>query len=70
MMRHLGWKIVFGVSWIPAALLYGNFVTCLLRMSDEGIEGIAGGLGFFVLLIPVILVLGLQTGLGYLAFRQ
>jgi len=45
-MKHLGWKIVFGISWIPALLLYGNFVTCIAKMGEEGMEGLAGGLGF------------------------
>ncbi|MBA7568901.1 hypothetical protein ES708_10638 [subsurface metagenome] len=69
-MKHLGWKIVFGLSWIPGVLLYGNFINCLISMGESGTEGLAGGIGFFILLIPTILYLGLQVALGYLAFRR
>jgi len=69
-MRHLGWKIVFGLSWIPAIFLYGNLISCLTSMGGAGTESIAGGIGFFILLIPSILFLGLQIALGYLAFRR
>lgn len=69
-MKHLGWKIVFGLSWIPGVLLYGNFINCLTSMGESGTEGVAGGIGFFILLIPSILFLGLQVALGYLAFRH
>ena len=69
-MSHAGWKIVFGLSWIPAVLLYGNFITCLAAMGEEGSEGLAGGLGSLALIIPVILFMGLQVALGYLAFRR
>ncbi len=69
-MKHLGWKIVFGLSWIPGFLLYGNFINCLSSMGESGTEGLAGGIGFFILLIPSILFLGLQIALGYLAFRR
>lgn len=69
-MKHLGWKITFGLSWIPALLLYGNFISGIAHMKDPGTSGIAGGLTFFLLIIPVVLVLGLQTTFGFLAFRK
>jgi len=69
-MKHLGWRIVFGLSWIPAIFLYGNLISCLTSMGKSGTESIAGGIGFFILLIPSILFLGLQIALGYLAFRR
>jgi hypothetical protein len=69
-MKHIGWKIIFGVSWIPGIFLYSNLINCLTSMGKSGTEGLAGGIGFFVLLIPTILFLGLQVALGYLAFRR
>lgn len=69
-MKHIAWKIIFGVSWIPGIFLYGNFISCLTSMGESGTEGLAGGIGFFILLIPTILYLGLQVALGYLAFRR
>jgi len=40
-MKHLGWKIVFGISWIPGFFLYGNLVTGLIAMGKpEGIESL------------------------------
>lgn len=69
-MKHLGWKIAFGLSWIPGLLLYGNFINCLAHMGESGTKGLAGGIGFFLLLIPTILFLGLQVVLGYLSFRH
>lgn len=70
-MKHLGWKITFGLSWIPALFLYGNLIDCLISMDKpEAIEAAAGGIGFIILLIPSILFLGLQIALAYLAFRK
>jgi hypothetical protein len=69
-MKHLGWKIGFGISWIPALFLYGNLITCLTAMDNpEATESLAGGIGFFVLLIPCILFAMLQVFLGWRAFR-
>ncbi len=69
-MRHRIWKIVFVVSWIPALWLYGNLVSGLTSMGEEGTAGLAGGLAFFLLLIPAVLYMGVQVALGYLAFRR
>lgn len=68
--KRLGWKIGFGVSWIPAFWLYGNLIYGWTVMPKEGIEGTAGGIAFIILLIPSILFLGIQIALGYLAFRR
>jgi len=69
-MKHLGWKIAFGISWIPGIFLYSNIIDCLISMDKEGTESLAGGIGFIILLIPSILFLGLQVAFGYLAFRR
>lgn len=69
-MKHLGWKITFALSWIPGLFLYYTFTSCLIAMGGEGLEPLAGGLGFVILLIPTILFLGLQTLFAYLAFRH
>jgi len=68
-MMHLGWKIVFGASWIPAALLYYVFIGSIFYAAGDSPANWVGGIGFIILLIPTILVAGLQVLLGYLAFR-
>ena len=70
-MKHLGWKIVFGLSWLPGLLLYGIFITNLfVSMGERGTESVVGVIWSAILLIPSILFLGLQVALGYLAFRH
>ena len=76
-MQHLGWKIIFGVSWIPGGLLYYMFTFLIFQIdgptteaAETGFAQMIAGLGVVVLLIPTILFLGLQVALGYLAFRK
>ena len=68
-MKHLGWKIVFGLSWIPGFLLYGDFISKLAHMGTSDLEG-PGSIWFNLVMILSILFLGLQVVLGYLAFRH
>jgi len=68
--KRLGWKVVFGISWIPALFLYGILITGLIHMHGPDFGGsLVGGIGFVVLLIPSILFAILQAFLGWLAFR-
>lgn len=69
-MKHLGWKIAFGVSWIPALFLYGTLIAFLAAMGHPGVGyTLVGGIGVFALLIPCILFAILQVFLGWAAFR-
>jgi hypothetical protein len=69
-MKHIGWKIAFGISWIPASWLYANTITCFMAMDNpDMVESLAGGIGFFALLIPSILFALLQAFLGWRAFK-
>jgi len=69
-MKHIGWKIAFGISWIPASWLYANTITCFMAMDNpDMVESLTGGIVFFALLIPSILFALLQTFLGWRAFR-
>lgn len=69
-MKHPGWKIVFGISWLPALFLYTVCVEAFIKMGDKGTSGGAAGLAFFAFLIPSILFIGLQSLFGFLAFRK
>ncbi len=68
-MKHLGWKIVFGLSWIPGFLVYGDFIGKLVHIGESDLES-PGSIWFNLSLILSILFLGLQVVLGYLAFRH
>jgi hypothetical protein len=69
-VKHIGWKIGFGISWIPALFIYGNFITGLVHINDKGTGGLAGGLTFLFLLPVVIIFLAVQSVFGWLAFRK
>jgi putative effector of murein hydrolase LrgA (UPF0299 family) len=68
-VKHLGWKIVFELSWILGFLVYGDFISKLVHMGEIDLES-PGSIWFNLSLILSILFLGLQVVLGYLAFRH
>ena len=68
-MKHLGWKIVFGLSWIPGFWLYGDFISKLAHIGESDLEN-PESIWFNLSLILSILFLVLQGVLGYLAFRH
>jgi len=69
-MKHIGWKIIFGISWIPAGFLYYLIIYSIVKATEGDVSALIGGVMAYLLLIPVILVAGLQVAIGYLSFRK
>ena len=69
-MKHRGWKIAFGISWIPAGLLYWLGGEALVNRSQPVGMFAPTGPAFFLPVVPIILMASGQAVLGYLAFRR
>ena len=69
-MRHKGWKIAFGVSWIPAVLGYWLCIEVLLDLVNQRLFSPVSGWAIFMGVLPLVGIVATQAVLGYFAFRR
>lgn len=69
-MRHQGWKIGFGLSWLPAGFFYWLWSETFLNPGFDTpiFQQEPGAIGIY--LFPLLLIIAGQSVLGYYAFRR
>ncbi|GAJ25101.1 unnamed protein product [marine sediment metagenome] len=69
-MRHRGWKIGFGLSWLLAVPFYYFGIEGMLEGVSEGRINLLSGLDVSIVLLMLAPALIPQVILGYFAFRR
>lgn len=69
-MSPRGWKIAFGLSFVPTVMLYRYFFPSLERMGSRGLEETGWGVPFPIFLCATIGIATVEGILAYFAFRR